>query len=1227
MASPKASISKSSKKPKFTIIPPKQLFTDLTNEDTITPSPKLQESSPSAPNAPSKTTSTKDTSSSSIDYTPKSPTSSTSLSPNGYLNPPTSPPPRVSPPPPTQENASMDITLTLSPITPLNVQFDTLSPSPPIFVEKKLSVIEQHIPPAHAADSEAQVLAEWNAVYDAHNEELKSIFEKQAGVEWFDLIETFHACKQEEGKSVSSYVLEMKGYVEQLECLGYVFPQDLSVGLIMNDLTNDFAGFVWNYNMHNIRKTIGELYALLIEYGKGLPKKAATPQVMAIQGATIHKANKKSLNAKWKGKGKGKGKDKSYIPKPKNPKPSAKEHPVKYDAYHHCKEVGHWKRNCPVYHVELVMKKKQVGTASSSSIFTIELFSFPNKSWVYDIGCGTHICNTKQGLRGLRKLKQGSKNDVLYFNAIPCNGIYETDMLNLVPNVNSIYYVSDKRVKHNLDSTYLWHCSLAHISKKHIEKLQHDGLLKSTDEESFDKCVSCLSGKMRRKPFPHRTERANDLLGLIHTDVRGPLRHVFRQGASYFITITDDYSRYGYVYLLKHKHEVFETFKVFKNEVENQLEKTIKALRSDQGGEYISQEYKDYLKACGIIQQLTPPYILQHNDVFERRNRTLLDMVRSMMNLITLPLSFWDYALVFAHSQYGSNQEGCETLVKRDTPDKLQQRYVKCIFIGYPKETMGYNFYFPPENKIVVARYVEFLEKKLISQEVSGRAVELEEIQDEDASPSENTSEIPMEVEGFKPPQEEVVPVRRFARTHQASDHLCLNVDVEEYSLGDLNESTNYKAALLDPESDKWVDAMNAEMQSKKVYQGYTQTYGIDYEETFSPVADIIAIRILIAIAAFYDYEIWKMDVKTVFLNGYLDKDIYMVQTEGFIDPKHPRKVCKLQGSIFGLKQALRSWNKRFDEEIKKIGFAQNLDEPCVYQKASGSNVTFFILYVDDIIIMGNHIISLQSVRMDNSKHGNILIQERFDLNETQGASTTEEVKRMTNVPYASAVGSITYAVICTRPDVAFAQNITSSFQQNSGEPHWSAVKTILKYLKNTKDMFLVYGGNPEAELRVDCYCDAGFETDKDDIKSQIGYVFILNGGAVDWKSSKQSTTAMSATKAEYIAASEAVMEVVWIRKFISGLGIVPTINEPIKMFCDNSAALHFANEPGVQKGARHDHRRYHYVRECIELGEINLLKVRTNENLSDSFTKALPKGKLTQHDRSMRLRLASSFM
>ncbi|GKF66203.1 retrotransposon protein, putative, ty1-copia subclass [Tanacetum coccineum] len=150
---------------------------------------------------------------------------------------------------------------------------------------------------------------------------------------------------------------------------------------------------------------------------------------------------------------------------------------------------------------------------------------------------------------------------------------------------------------------------------------------------------------MTRKLFSHKTKKVKDVLGLIHTDVCGPLRHVSKKGASYFITFTDDYSRYGYVYLLKHKHEVFETFKVFKNEVENQIGKTIKVIRSDRGGEYISQEFKDYLKAYEIVQQLTHPYTPQHNGVSERHNRTLLNMVRSMMSLITFPLSFWDYAL------------------------------------------------------------------------------------------------------------------------------------------------------------------------------------------------------------------------------------------------------------------------------------------------------------------------------------------------------------------------------------------------------------------------------------------------------------------------------------------------------------------------------------------------------------------------------------------------------
>ncbi|GJZ07009.1 retrotransposon protein, putative, ty1-copia subclass [Tanacetum coccineum] len=421
----------------------------------------------------------------------------------------------------------------------------------------------------------------------------------------------------------------------------------------------------------------------------------------------------------------------------------------------------------------------------------------------------------------------------------------------------------DKEPRPKEDLPYLCIIAVAHINKKRIEKLQHDGLLKPTDNEPFDQCVSCISGKMTRKPFSHKTEKVKDVLGLIHTDVCGPLRHVSKKGASYFITFTDDYSRYGYVYLLKHKHEVFETFKVFKNEVENQLGKTIKAIRSDRGGEYISQEFKDYLKAYGIVQQLTPPYTPQHNGVSERRNRTLLNMVRSMMSLTTLSLSFWDYALESAarilnmvptkkvdktpyelwHGKVPNLSYlkvwGCEAHVKRHTPDKLQQRSVKCIFVGYPKETMGYYFYYPPENKIVVE------------------------------------SEHPIEEESLAPivsQEEDVVPVRRSVRTHKAPDRLCLNVEIDPDRLS-FNIEVEEHISGSQEETDKDWQGITV-YKARLVAKGFTQTYGVDYEETFSPVADIRAIRILIAIAAYYDYEIWQMDVKTAFLNGFLEEEI-----------------------------------------------------------------------------------------------------------------------------------------------------------------------------------------------------------------------------------------------------------------------------------------------------------------------------------------------------------------
>nr|GFB11830.1 retrotransposon protein, putative, Ty1-copia subclass [Tanacetum cinerariifolium] len=275
----------------------------------------------------------------------------------------------------------------------------------------------------------------------------------------------------------------------------------------------------------------------------------------------------------------------------------------------------------------------------------------------------------------------------------------------------------------------------------------------------------------------------------------------------------------------------------------------------------------------------------------ERRNRTLLDMIRSMMSQTTLPKSFWDYALETA------------------------------------------------------ARILNMVPTKKVEK-----------------TPYEDTQRKRWDILSTTHPR------TKSTRKRHAPDRMCLYIDAEEHELGDLGEPANYKAALLDP--DKWLFKKKTDMdgnvhiyKARLVAKGFTQTPGIDYEETFSPVADIRAIRILIAIAAYYDYEIWHMDVKTAFLNGYLNEEVYMEQPEGFVNPKYSNRVRKLKRSIYGLKQASRQWNKRFDDEIKKFGFTQNRDEPCVYIKASGSSITFLILYVDDILLMGNSIPMLQSVK------------------------------------------------------------------------------------------------------------------------------------------------------------------------------------------------------------------------------------------------------------------------
>ncbi|KAL0313403.1 UNVERIFIED_CONTAM: Retrovirus-related Pol polyprotein from transposon TNT 1-94 [Sesamum radiatum] len=676
------------------------------------------------------------------------------------------------------------------------------------------------------------------------------------------------------------------------------------------------------------------------------------------------------------------------------------------------------------------------------------------------------------------------------------------------------------------------------VGPRWIRRLVDTKSLEIDDLDHLPTCESCLKGKMIKKPFVGQSAIAKDLLDLVHTDVCGPLSIPTRGGFSYFITFTDDHSQYGYVYLMRYKFEAFGRFKEYRLEVENQTNCKIKALRSDR------------VKLLNISPSKSipqTPYEIWHSK----------------------PASY-KYLRVWGSPAY----------VKRLVGDKLDSRSSLCRFVGYPKETAGNYFYDTTEQKVFVSRNAVFLEKGF---------------------PSDNQrDEVLIEESSGEPPHESIASFEPTVHTDSAPILRRSTRESrvpERYGFVGLtsqldNDPKTYGEAMLDIDSEKWLEAMKSKMNSMRsnevwtlvdppkgvrpvgckwvykrkleangevtafkarlVAKGYTQRPGVDFEESYSQVAMAKSIRILLAIAACYDYEIWqmdvKMDVKTAFLNGFVEEEIFMDQPEGFTTVGEEQNVYHLQRSIYGLKQASRSWNTRFDEVIRGYDFVKNDYDPCVYKKISGSSVAYLVLYFDDILLIGNDVKMLgytkawlstqfsmkdmgeasyilgikiyrdrsrrmlrltqssyiekvlKRFRMEHSKRGALPMRHGIKLSKKQSPKTDEELKRMSDIPYSSAVESIQYVVQCTRPDVAHALSITSRYQTCAGEAHWSAVKNILKYLRRTKDMFLIYGGG---ELILEGYSDASFQSDDDDAKFQSGFVFKFKGGVVAWKSSK----------------------------------------------------------------------------------------------------------------------------
>jgi hypothetical protein len=423
--------------------------------------------------------------------------------------------------------------------------------------------------------------------------------------------------------------------------------------------------------------------------------------------------------------------------------------------------------------------------------------------------------------------------------------------------------------------------------------------------------------------------------------------------------------------------------------------------------------------------------------------------------------------------------------------------------------------------------------------------------------------------------------------------------------------------------------------------------------------------RIIMALVAHYDLELNQMDVKTAFLNGNLQKNIYMAQPAGLTVEGKEHMGCKLKKSLYGLKQASRQWYIKFDEVITSFDFTENKVDNYIYVKFKGKDFTILVLYVDDILLASSdknmlyEIKSFLSSNFDMKDLGDASyvlgieihrdrtkgvlglsqksyidrVLKRYNmykcsampapvvkgdmLGTFQCLNNKYESDQMKSIPYASAVGSLMYAQVCTRPDIAFITGLLARFQTNPGLKHWEAIKKVLRYLRGTKNIMLTY--RKSNELKFVGYADADF-TGGDLMKSTSGYIFTLAGGAISWKSYKQTITALSIMQAEFLSCYMAVGQTVWLKNFIPRLRVVDSILRPLTIYCDNKSVVFFSSNNKSSDVGKHIDIKYFVVKDRVQDQAVEIEHISTKKILTDPLTKSLPPNIFCDHVAGMGL-------
>ncbi|KAK2366240.1 putative mitochondrial protein [Trifolium repens] len=633
--------------------------------------------------------------------------------------------------------------------------------------------------------------------------------------------------------------------------------------------------------------------------------------------------------------------------------------------------------------------------------------------------------------------------------------------------------------------------------------------------------------------------------------------------------------------------------------------------------------------------------------------------------------------------------------------NKLDPKSKKCTFIGYGENKFGYRLWDDENRKMIRSRDVIFNERMMYKDKHDTGANNLEssgpvyaEVDDVLESP---TVEIPHPEESNEPGNEQQsdrteypTPAPELRRSSRAP------VPNRKYMscmlLTEGGEPEDYAEACQTTDASKWELAMKDEMKSlisnqtwelvelpmgkkalhnkwvyrvkedhdgfkrykaRLVVKGFQQKEGVDYTEIFAPVVKLNTIRSVLSIVASGELYLEQLDVKTAFLHGDLNEEIYMHQPEGFSEKGKDHMVCKLKKSLYGLKQAPRQWYMKFESFMHMEGFKKCNADHCCFFKRYNSSYIILLLYVDDMLVAGPDMAEIRNLKMqlskefdmkdlgptrkilgmqitrdkqngtlqlsqaeyinrvlqrfnmDNAKPVSTPLASHFRLSKDQSPKTEEEKESMANIPYASAIGSLMYAMVCTRPDIGHAVGVVSRFMSNPGKTHWEAVKWILRYLRGTKEKCLCFG---KGELKVQGYVDADFAGEVDHRRSTTGYIFTVGTTAISWMSRIQKIVALSTTEAEYVAVTEASKELIWLQGLLTELGF---IQEKSVLHSDSQSAIHLAKNSAFHSRTKHIDLRYHFIRSLLEDEVLTLKKILGSKNPADMLTKVVTIDKL----------------